>query len=386
MRFRPALVVTSILGFLTFVFSIGAFTLWLSDYRSAALKCCNPSTASCASARERLVWVVAGSGASAWPTISAACLFMMFTVLMCMQSYDHGKFIKRMFGFTNASPGMATTVKSLLVAAAGLILVLLAYALGNTSRPLQGLWASAGCGTVTFPTAGRDWAFAALLCWCGSCFSGHYISVKQRVEGVLELRTSGAYKFMLWFVIGLLIIAPIFATFYFGHDVRDNHGYTDAIASCCTGASTTECAGAKAQLRASLIDDNLSARKTSFGAMVVSWLLLGGFVLMLYYAGRELRVNGGLPHRTWRHVYAASALVVAIVIVLLTHAWGATGGKSAHALWAAAQCPGSLPTQSGLLLVALISVLTAALLGHALVSPWRQTDATPVRAPLMSGA
>ena len=388
MRPRPMVVVTSVLGVLAFVFAIVAFERWGNDYRSAALECCSPSAATCSAARENLIWAVAGSDTSMWPTMSAVGLCMTFFVLISMQYHDGTKFTQRLFGQTNASPAMATTVKSLLVTAAGMILVLLSYALGNTSRPLAALWAAAGCDTAPFPTAGRDWAAAALLCWCGSCFTGHYIRVKQRSgDDVLELRTRGPYKWVLMVTALLFAAATALAIAYITIDIGDNAGYTAVIAKCCPdaagGVPVVECAAAKTQLAASLFDDNLSARKTSIAAMATSGLLLIGFIAAVYFASVKLSTGApGLPREIWRHVFAGGALVTVVVIVLLTHAWGATAGKSAHALWTAAQCPGSLPTAGGVLLTALIFTLVATVLGHALVSPLRLPDAS-ARAPLM---
>lgn len=352
-----ALAITSTLGVLSIAFAFVAFGVWGQTYRSAALGCCTfqngtrDTSAACYEASTHLVWAVAGTTGSSWYVMSSGLIGLMFCIVMAFVAAD----LKQRF---NSNPDLATLTNAVLVCAAFVSMVLLAYAVGNASRPLESLW-DVACPDKSFPTTARTFAVLALACWAGATFTGHYINP----DGTRYTRTrkSEEARPLTWFVLVLLAVVVIMEASRVSTDVQ-THGntYTDAIGTCCASGAPS-CSGAKALLKDALFDSATSPRKIGITALALAGVLLISMCVVALVA-HSVAVDN-------RHVFAASALLATLVTVALSYVMGSAGGDAMSALWKTAACTDSVPVDSWSLILSVVSVGLAMVVGHCIPSP-----------------
>ena len=197
------LYVTSALGVVSFCFTIASVATWSTGYRSSTDTCCTPVVAACNATSQRVRDAVLGSGGS-WPVaVGTLGLQAVFFIVMGVAVADLG---------TTKSVSLAKTINFILAALAGLVLVLLAYAVGNSGASAERLWASSACDDA-YPSTGRTFALIALATWTGSCVFGHGLvgyrgdtKPKIKVDGqrgmwyFIAITSAATLMFSIWYV------------------------------------------------------------------------------------------------------------------------------------------------------------------------------------------
>jgi hypothetical protein len=252
-----ALAITALTGVASTGFSIAAFVLWGTNYKNSAGNCCTPasvlaigsSQAACATAAADLDLSVIGSGGSFKTALAAAIMQVVFLILMAIAAWDRTLKFKDASAMLrpragehagNRSIGLAVAVNQLLVCVAVFVVLLLAYSIGNTARPLESLWTASACPDV-YPSSARSFALASLGCWLAACCAGHMIPAKHRTfedrkkqfsNNYVSIRGPTARRVVASFCVLLVLAALAFAIYY----VADDRGYSAAIGTCCSNA------------------------------------------------------------------------------------------------------------------------------------------------------